>query len=98
VTAGVTAWFVRARVDFIPALLAVVMGLACVTGSLLARPHMLTLPLPRFLLLLLLKNILAIKKFPMRHHINCHIFIILYLTKMDLVSPPLETDLHSIIL
>ncbi len=45
VTAGVTAWFVRARVDFVPALLAVVLGLACVTGSLLARPHMLTLPL-----------------------------------------------------
>ena len=44
-TAGVTAWFVRARVDFVPALLAVVLGLACVTGSLLSRPHMLALPL-----------------------------------------------------
>ena len=44
-TAGVTAWFVRSRVDFVPALLAVVLGLACVTGSLLARPHMLALPL-----------------------------------------------------
>jgi hypothetical protein len=45
VTAGVTAYFVRKRVDFVPALLAVVLGLACVTGSLLARPHMLSLPL-----------------------------------------------------
>ena len=30
---------------FLPALLAMVLGLACVTGSLLARPHMLALPL-----------------------------------------------------
>ena len=44
-TAGVTAFFVRKRMDFIPALLTVVLGLACVTGSLLARPHMLALPL-----------------------------------------------------
>jgi hypothetical protein len=44
-TAGVVAFFVRKRVDFLPALLTVVLGLACVTGSLLARPHMLTLPL-----------------------------------------------------
>lgn len=44
-TAGVTAWFVRARVDFVAALLVVVLGLACVTGSLLARPHLLALPL-----------------------------------------------------
>ena len=44
-TAGVTAYVVRKRVDFTPALLAVVLGLACVTGSLLARPHMLALPL-----------------------------------------------------
>jgi len=36
---------VRARVDFVPALLAVVLGLCCVTGSLLARPHVLALPL-----------------------------------------------------
>lgn len=43
-TAGVTGWFVRARVSFVPALLTVVLGLACVTGSLLARPHMLALP------------------------------------------------------
>ena len=44
-TAGVVGWFVRRRVDFVPALLAVVLGLCCVTGSLLARPHMLALPL-----------------------------------------------------
>ena len=44
-TAGAVGWFVRARVDFVPALLAVVLGLACITGSLLARPHMLALPL-----------------------------------------------------
>jgi hypothetical protein len=44
-TAGVTAWFVRRRVDFLAALLAVVLGLSCVTGSLLARPHILALPL-----------------------------------------------------
>jgi hypothetical protein len=44
-TAGVVGHFVRKRVDFVPALLAVVLGLACITGSLLARPHMLALPL-----------------------------------------------------
>ncbi len=44
-TAGVVGYCVRRRVDFIPALLAVVLGLACVTGSLLARPHVLSLPL-----------------------------------------------------
>ncbi len=44
-TAGIVGWFVRGRTDFIPALLAVVLGLCCVTGSLLARPHMLALPL-----------------------------------------------------
>src|SRR5471030_527231 len=44
-TAGTVALFVRRRVDLLPALLAVVLGLACVTGSLLARPHMLALPL-----------------------------------------------------
>jgi len=44
-TSGVVAWFVRRRTDFIAALLTVVLGLACVTGSLLARPHMLVLPL-----------------------------------------------------
>jgi hypothetical protein len=44
-TAGVVASFVRKRADFVPALLTVVLGLACVTGSILARPHMLALPL-----------------------------------------------------
>lgn len=44
-TAGVVAHFVRKRLDFTPALLTVVIGLACITGSLLARPHMLALPL-----------------------------------------------------
>lgn len=44
-TAGVTGWFVRRRVDFVPALLVAVMGLSCITGSLLARPHLLALPL-----------------------------------------------------
>lgn len=44
-TAGIVGYFVRARVDFIPALLAVVLGLSCVTGSLLARPHIVALPL-----------------------------------------------------
>ena len=44
-TAGVVAFFVRKRLDFTPALLTVVIGLACITGSLLARPHMLSLPL-----------------------------------------------------
>src|SRR4051812_49712119 len=45
VTAGIVGWFVRRRVDFLPALLAVVLGLCCVTGSLLGRPHLLALPL-----------------------------------------------------
>jgi len=44
-TAGVVGYFVRQRVDTVPALLTVVLGLCCVTGSLLARPHMLALPL-----------------------------------------------------
>ncbi len=44
-TAGAVGHYVRSRVDFLPALLAVVMGLACVTTSLLARPHQLALPL-----------------------------------------------------
>ena len=44
-TAGIVARFVRQRVEFVPALLTVVLGLCCVTGSLLARPHLLTLPL-----------------------------------------------------
>ena len=44
-TAGVVAYGVRRRVALTPALLAVVLGLTCVTGSLLARPHLLALPL-----------------------------------------------------
>jgi len=44
-SAGVVAFFARKRMDFTPALLTVVLGLACVTGSLLARPHILALPL-----------------------------------------------------
>ena len=45
VTAGMVSHFVRTRVDLVPALLVVVLGLACTTASLLARPHMLALPL-----------------------------------------------------
>jgi hypothetical protein len=44
-TAAAIAFFVRKRVELVPALLSVVLGLSCVTGSLLARPHMLALPL-----------------------------------------------------
>jgi len=44
-TAGVVGFYVRKRVDRIPALLTVVLGLCCVTVSLLARPHVLALPL-----------------------------------------------------
>jgi hypothetical protein len=41
----ITAYAIRRRVDFTPALLAAVLGVACVSGSLLARPHLLALPL-----------------------------------------------------
>lgn len=44
-TAGIVGWFVRQRMELVPTLLTVVLGLACVTGSLLARPHLLILPL-----------------------------------------------------
>lgn len=44
-TASVTAFFVRRRVGLVPALVTVVLGLGCVAGSLLARPHMLSMPL-----------------------------------------------------
>lgn len=44
-TASVVGFHVRKRVDMIPALLTVVLGLCCITTSLLARPHMLALPL-----------------------------------------------------
>ena len=45
VTAATVAGALRERMDFIPALLVSVLGLACVAGSLLARPHLLALPL-----------------------------------------------------
>ena len=45
ITAGVVGFYVRKRVDLVPALLTVVLGLACTTISLLARPHMLAMPL-----------------------------------------------------
>lgn len=44
-TAFVVAAFVRARMAWLPALVTVVLGLALVAPSLLARPHMLALPL-----------------------------------------------------
>jgi len=44
-TAAVTAGVLRRRLDFTPALLAAVIGLTCVASSLLARPHLLALPL-----------------------------------------------------
>jgi hypothetical protein len=44
-TAGAVGYFLRRRMDVIPALLVTLLGLGCVTGSLLARPHMLALPL-----------------------------------------------------
>ena len=44
-TAGIIAEALRRRLDFTPALLTTVVGLACVAGSLLARPHLLALPL-----------------------------------------------------
>jgi hypothetical protein len=43
--AAVVAGACRARLALTPALLATVLGLACVSGSLLARPHLLALPL-----------------------------------------------------
>jgi hypothetical protein len=43
--AAIVAHHVRARVDAKPALLLSLIGLACVAGSLLARPHLLALPL-----------------------------------------------------
>lgn len=44
-TAGLVGFFVRKRLDLLPALLTAVLGLCCLSGSLLARPHLLTLPL-----------------------------------------------------
>ncbi len=43
--AALVAGALRKRMDTLPALLMALMGLACVSGSLLARPHLLALPL-----------------------------------------------------
>lgn len=45
VTAATVAGALRKRMDFVPAVLVSVLGLACIAGSLLARPHILALPL-----------------------------------------------------
>jgi hypothetical protein len=45
VTAALLAGFVARRVDALPAILLTVLGCACVAPSLLARPHVFTLPL-----------------------------------------------------
>jgi hypothetical protein len=45
VTAALAASALRQRMDTLPALVTTLLGLACVTGSLLARPHLLALPL-----------------------------------------------------
>jgi hypothetical protein len=44
-TAAIVGFGLRKRVDLVPALLATLLGLACVSASLLARPHLLALPL-----------------------------------------------------
>lgn len=44
-TAAILGFALRRRMEAMPALLALVIGLGLVTGSLLARPHMLALPL-----------------------------------------------------
>ncbi len=44
-TAAVVASTLRRRMDFLPAVIVTILGLACVAGSLLARPHLLALPL-----------------------------------------------------
>ena len=43
--AALVSWGVRQRTAMIPALVLSVLGIACVFGSLLARPHLLALPL-----------------------------------------------------
>ena len=43
-TAATLAFALRRRMDFVPALLVAILGMACVSGSLLARPHLLALP------------------------------------------------------
>jgi hypothetical protein len=45
VTAGVVAGTLRRRMDLLPAVITTILGLTCVAGSLLARPHLLALPL-----------------------------------------------------
>ncbi|MES2256438.1 MAG: hypothetical protein V4559_15530 [Pseudomonadota bacterium] len=45
VAAATVAGALRRQMDFVPALLTSIIGLACVAGSLLARPHLLALPL-----------------------------------------------------
>jgi len=45
VTAATVAGALRRRTDVIPALLVSILGLACVAGGLLARPHILALPM-----------------------------------------------------
>ena len=45
VTAALVAGALRRRMAMVPALITALLGLACVTGSLLARPHILALPL-----------------------------------------------------
>ena len=42
---AVTGYTLRRRLDFVPALLVAVLGLSCIAGSLLARPHLLALPI-----------------------------------------------------
>ena len=44
-TAAIVAGGVRARIPALPALLISLVGLACLSGSVLARPHLLALPL-----------------------------------------------------
>ncbi|MGZ5921690.1 MAG: hypothetical protein ACXWLT_07980 [Rhizomicrobium sp.] len=47
-TAAIAGRALRRQMDLIPALITTVLGLACVVGSLLARPHILALPLLAF--------------------------------------------------
>src|SRR5262249_37664875 len=44
-TAGLVGFFVRKRLELIPALLIVTLGLSCISGRLLAGPHLLDFPL-----------------------------------------------------
>lgn len=43
-SAAIVTYYVRARATALPALMIAVIGLSCVTGGLLARPHILALP------------------------------------------------------